>query len=168
MFEALVERGQSERGLLILAQDYAAERLKLWPLARSLDLTNRLSIVPELTERWDLTLEADALVIPIAKALIGLRSAVVIRTPAGDVRSRRIRAGSLRLIGLTQNAVIEVDQHHLETWEPGLCVVLYGSLLSCIRSLGGENAESSTRERDLFDKLCRLDPAAAMRLGGAQ
>lgn len=66
MFEALVERGQSERGLLILAQDYAAERLKLWPLARSLDLTNRLSIVPELTERWDLTLEADALVIPIA------------------------------------------------------------------------------------------------------
>jgi len=58
---------------------------------------------------FSLTPQETALVIPIAKALIGLRSAVVIRTPAGDVRSRRIRAGSLRLIGATQNAVIEVD-----------------------------------------------------------
>ena len=36
---------------------------------------------------------------PVAKALIGLRSAVVIRTPAGEVQSRRIPAGSLKMIG---------------------------------------------------------------------
>lgn len=60
-----------------------------------------------------------------------------------------------------------VDRHQLETWEPSLCVVMYGSLLACIRALSDKSAESSNRERDLFDKLCRLDPAAAMRMGGS-
>ena len=35
---------------------------------------------------FDLTPQETQMVIPIAKALIGLRSAVVIRTPAGDVQ----------------------------------------------------------------------------------
>lgn len=49
------------------------------------------------------------MVIPIAKALIGLRSAVVIRTPAGDVQTRRIPAGTLKLIGERGTAVVEMD-----------------------------------------------------------
>lgn len=58
---------------------------------------------------FDLTPQETALVIPIAKALIGLRSAVVIRTPAGDVQTRRIPAGSLKLIGRDRTLVLPMD-----------------------------------------------------------
>ena len=58
---------------------------------------------------FDLTPQETALVIPIAKALIGLRSAVVIRTPAGDVQTRRIPAGTLKLIGTDRTLVLPMD-----------------------------------------------------------
>lgn len=64
LFEGLRARAESPRGLLVLANELTADRLGLWTLARSMDLSSCLSVVPELTERWDLTLEADALVIP--------------------------------------------------------------------------------------------------------
>ncbi len=66
LLEGLRARTDSPRGLLIPANESTADRLGLWKLARSMDLSSCLSIVPELTERWDLTLEADALVIPSA------------------------------------------------------------------------------------------------------
>lgn len=59
---------------------------------------------------FNLTPQETALVIPIAKALIGLRSAVVIRTPAGDVQTRRIPAGALKLIGQHRTLTIPVDR----------------------------------------------------------
>lgn len=58
---------------------------------------------------FQLTPEETALIIPIARALIGLRSAVVIRTPAGDVETRRIPAGSLKLIGEQRTVAIALD-----------------------------------------------------------
>ncbi len=58
---------------------------------------------------FNLTPQETALVIPIAKALIGLRSAVVIRTPAGDVQTRHIPAGSLKLIGQDRTLVLPMD-----------------------------------------------------------
>lgn len=58
---------------------------------------------------FELTPQETQMVIPIAKALIGLRSAVVIRTPAGDVKTRRIPAGTLKLIGETRTAVVAMD-----------------------------------------------------------
>lgn len=58
---------------------------------------------------FELTPEETSMIIPIAKALIGLRSAVVIRTPAGDVQSRRIPAGSLTLIGERQTVSVNID-----------------------------------------------------------
>ncbi len=58
---------------------------------------------------FKLTPQETALIIPIAKALIGLRSAVVVRTPAGDVQTRRIPAGSLRLIGENRTVVVAMD-----------------------------------------------------------
>lgn len=58
---------------------------------------------------FGLTPQETALVIPIAKALIGLRSAVVIRTPAGDVQTRRIPAGALRLIGQQRTVQVAME-----------------------------------------------------------
>ena len=58
---------------------------------------------------FDLSPKETQMVIPIAKALIGLRSAVVIRTPEGDVKTRRIPAGTLKLVGETQTVTVEMD-----------------------------------------------------------
>lgn len=43
--------------------------------------------------------EQTRMIAPVARALVGNRSAVVVRTPAGDVTGRRIPAGALTLIG---------------------------------------------------------------------
>ncbi len=50
------------------------------------------------------------LVVPMARSLVGNRSAVVIKTPKGDVHERRIAAGSLRFIGAVNSAEVDVDR----------------------------------------------------------
>jgi diol dehydratase reactivase alpha subunit len=56
-------------------------------------------------------LDADEtrLVAPVARALVGNRSAVVVRTPSGDVGDRVIPAGSLELRGERRNATVDVS-----------------------------------------------------------
>ena len=46
-------------------------------------------------------------IVPIARALIGNRSAVVIKTPKGDVKARKIPAGTIQIIG--ENQILRVD-----------------------------------------------------------
>jgi len=59
---------------------------------------------------FELDASATRMVSPVARALTGNRSAVVIRTPAGDVADRTIPAGSLELIGQTKRATIDVSR----------------------------------------------------------
>ncbi|KAA9159775.1 diol dehydratase reactivase subunit alpha [Amycolatopsis acidicola] len=56
-------------------------------------------------------LDADQtrMIAPVARALVGNRSAVVVRTPAGDVTDRRIPAGALTLIGEQSKRSIGMD-----------------------------------------------------------
>ena len=49
-------------------------------------------------------------VVPVARSLVGNRSAVVIKTPAGDVKERRIPAGRLRFIGAVTSAEVDVER----------------------------------------------------------
>ena len=49
-------------------------------------------------------------VVPIARALIGNRSAVVIKTPAGDVRARKIPAGFIEVIGNGKHVKVDVEE----------------------------------------------------------
>ncbi|MDU4961641.1 MAG: diol dehydratase reactivase subunit alpha [Sporomusaceae bacterium] len=58
---------------------------------------------------FGLSPEETKLVVPIARALIGNRSAVVIRTPQGDVRARTIPAGFITAIGQRGRADVDVD-----------------------------------------------------------
>lgn len=53
--------------------------------------------------------EETKLVVPIARALIGNRSAVVIKTPEGDIKERRIPAGTVEIIGQNKTVKIDVD-----------------------------------------------------------
>lgn len=47
---------------------------------------------------FDLTPEETQKIIPVARALVGNKSAVVIKTPEGDVEERTIPAGNLRIV----------------------------------------------------------------------
>lgn len=58
---------------------------------------------------FHLSPEETKLVIPIARALIGNRSAVVVRTPHGDVRERRIPAGTIIFSGDKKEVSVPVD-----------------------------------------------------------
>ena len=49
------------------------------------------------------------MVVPISRALIGNRSAVVIKTPKGDVKSRIIPAGTIHIEGQMKNRIVSLD-----------------------------------------------------------
>lgn len=59
---------------------------------------------------FNLSPEETKNIVPVARALIGNRSAVVIRTPAGDVQERRIPAGSLVLFGEKGRTTVDLDE----------------------------------------------------------
>ncbi|MGV8907127.1 MAG: diol dehydratase reactivase subunit alpha [Acetobacterium sp.] len=59
---------------------------------------------------FDLTSDETKLVVPVSRALIGNRSAVIIKTPAGDVKERKIPAGKIIIQGANKKAEINVDE----------------------------------------------------------
>lgn len=84
---------------MLAAVEVASQGQAVRQLSNPYGVATLFSLSPEETTH----------IIPISKALIGLRSAVVIRTPAGDVQSRKIPAGSLKLKGERQTVTVKVD-----------------------------------------------------------
>lgn len=58
---------------------------------------------------FQLSSDETKMVVPIARALIGNRSAVVVRTPQGDVKARTIPAGFITIFGEKGKADIDID-----------------------------------------------------------
>jgi diol dehydratase reactivase alpha subunit len=67
-------------------------------LSNPYDIATLFNLGPEETRN----------IVPIARALTGTRSAVVIKTPQGDIQERRIPAGKITLIG-RQKAEVPVE-----------------------------------------------------------
>ncbi|QNB48004.1 diol dehydratase reactivase subunit alpha [Thermanaerosceptrum fracticalcis] len=59
---------------------------------------------------FKLSPEETKMVVPIARALMGNRSAVVIRTPRGDVKERKIPAGSLIIQGTKHKETVDIEE----------------------------------------------------------
>ncbi|ADO84110.1 diol dehydratase reactivase subunit alpha [Ilyobacter polytropus] len=59
---------------------------------------------------FDLTPEETKMIMPLSRALIGNRSAVVIKTPKGDVKSKIIPAGELNITGESKKRSVRVDR----------------------------------------------------------
>ncbi|MBJ3814990.1 diol dehydratase reactivase subunit alpha [Shimwellia pseudoproteus] len=57
---------------------------------------------------FNLTPEETRMIVPVARALIGNRSAVVLKTPKGDVKSRVIPAGVITVRGASRSAQADV------------------------------------------------------------
>jgi type VI secretion system protein VasJ len=71
-------------------------------------------------------------------------------------------AGSL-LEGLEQ----VIEQYRLDEWEPELAAQAYGSLFMCLRkSKPKPTPDDLKRGAEIFARLCRLDPASALKLEG--
>jgi diol dehydratase reactivase alpha subunit len=58
---------------------------------------------------FNLTAEETRQIVPVAKSLTGIRSAVVIKTPAGEVREKIIPAGTLNILGRNCCDSVDVD-----------------------------------------------------------
>jgi diol dehydratase reactivase alpha subunit len=70
---------------------------------------DRLSNPYDIATLFNLDPEETRRVVPIARALTGSRSAVVIKTPKGDIQERRIPAGKITLIGRQRKAEVQVE-----------------------------------------------------------
>lgn len=70
----------------------------------------KLSNPYDIATLFNLDSEETRRIVPVARALMGIRSAVVIKTPKGDIQERRIPAGKLVLIGKNQKAQVQVEE----------------------------------------------------------
>lgn len=70
----------------------------------------KLSNPYDIATLFELTPEQTRQITPIARALTGNRSGVVIKTPKGDIRERRIPAGSITLLGGKKSVSVDVEE----------------------------------------------------------
>ena len=59
----------------------------------------------------------------------------------------------------------DVARHHLEEWDPSLAAASAEGLVACYRALAKTGKPVPPEAGLLYDRVCRLDPAAALRLG---
>ena len=59
----------------------------------------------------------------------------------------------------------EVAEHGLETWEPALASASAKRLVQSLRALAKGGKPLPPEAALLYDRVCRLDPAAALKLG---
>jgi diol dehydratase reactivase alpha subunit len=98
--------------------------------------------------------EETKFIVPVARALIGNRSAVVIKTPAGDVTERIIPAGKLRLIGEQRTLVVDIEAGAQEIMK----TVFEASPIADVKGEAGTNAGGMLERvrqtlSDLTDRL---------------
>jgi diol dehydratase reactivase alpha subunit len=139
---------------MLAAVEVAEAGRTIRTLANSYGLATVFALDPEQTR----------MVSPVARSLVGNRSAVVIRTPAGDITERRIPAGAVELRGASAKLAVGIDEgaeaimHALErvapltdaAGEPGSHV---GGMLARVKETMAEltgQPESGVRIRDLL------------------
>ena len=124
---------------------------------------------------FDLDAEETRLVVPVARSLVGNRSAVVIRTPKGDVQERRIPAGRLTFKG-TNTLDVDVDRGAEAimataagvrgltdiTGEPGTNV---GGMMEKVRLTMGQLTDQHPRDINITDLLA-VDTQVPQQVAG--
>jgi len=104
---------------------------------------------------FSLTSDETASVVPMARSLVGNRSAVVIKTPKGDVTERRIPAGWLQFIG-DRTSEVDVDRGAEE-------IMRVAGTVGPIRNVRGEPGTNvggmMEKVRVVMGRLTDRDPA---------
>jgi len=103
----------------------------------------------------------------------GLGLAMQLARRGSDARARyraRLEIAGMALKGgksdlarpLLEGLVAEAEAHGLEHWEPELAARTYELLLKARTGAGGKGG-AHPPDQEVFDRLCRLDPAAAFK-----
>ncbi|MGG7620038.1 diol dehydratase reactivase subunit alpha [Bacillus coreaensis] len=104
---------------------------------------------------FELSAEETKMIVPIARAIIGNRSAVVIKTPAGDVQARSIPAGKIQIIGTRKKGSVDVDEGANRIME----VLTSVSPVQDIKGEPGTNAGGMLeRVRQVMAELTKQNP----------
>lgn len=130
-----------------------------------------------LKEARDLAVKGE-----LGKAIAVVRDAAD-AAPTPSVRFRGRLAIAQLCLGAGQPAVARsqleglagvIEHHDLESWDPGLCGEVYAALYGATKGVNDAkgadqagdalSAQDTAAERAAFEKLCRLDPAAALKL----
>ena len=115
-------------------------------------------------------------IVPVSRALIGNRSAVVIKTPAGDVKARVIPAGNINIAGdhttdsvnvsegadAIMNKIMGFDQITNITGEAGTNV---GGMLEKVRQTMAELTEKQNKDIAIQDLLA-VDTSVPIKVQG--
>lgn len=125
---------------------------------------------------FGLTPDETKMIVPIARALIGTRSAVVLKTKAGDVQERVIPAGSITFIGANYTNSINVDvgaEKIMETLEA--CKPLQdikgesgshaGGMLEKVRQVMANLTEANPKDIKIQDLLA-VDTSVPQKVKG--
>jgi type VI secretion system protein VasJ len=105
----------------------------------------------------------------------GLSLAVQLASRGADARTRfraRLSVAKLAISGgkpdvarpILEGLLAEADRHQLEDWEPELCASLLSALFLCRKATSKPGSDEDSLWSKIFGRLCRLDPAAALRL----
>jgi len=106
----------------------------------------------------------------------GLGLAVQLAARAPDARSRfrgRLELAQLALTGgkpeigrpILEQLLAEATARHLEEWEPTVAAAVHSALVAAHRALG--TGLDTEQLRPLYDRLCQLDPATAVKWSGS-
>lgn len=85
-------------------------------------------------------------VVPISRSLIGTRSGVVIKTPAGGVSERKVKAGTVTVIGSKKEVTVDVDEGASKIMEA----------VSSITDIENIRGEVGTNVGNMLDKVRRV------------
>lgn len=113
---------------------------------------------------FELSPEETQSVVPLARSLVGNRSAVVIKTPAGDVKERRIPAGRLIFEGTPNSAEADVERGAAEIMAAagklaeisdirGEAGTNVGGMMEKVRVVMGNLTNTAPREIKISDLL---------------
>ncbi|SHE34769.1 diol dehydratase reactivase subunit alpha [Alkalibacter saccharofermentans] len=101
---------------------------------------------------FELTSEETKMIVPISRALIGNRSAVVIKTPKGDVQEKRIPAGKIFVRGDRGEKTVDVEDGASKIME----AVTFSARIEDIKGEAGTNAGGMLeRVRQVMSELTK-------------
>lgn len=82
----------------------------------AVEVANQGAVIKELSNPYGiatvfgLSSEETKMIVPVSRALIGNRSAVVIKTPEGDVKEKKIPAGKINITGIRRKESVDVEE----------------------------------------------------------
>ena len=135
---------------MLAAVEVAPQGRTIEKLSNPYDIATLFDLDPEETRR----------VMPIARALMGTRSAVVIKTPKGEIQERRIPAGKITLMGAARKVEVEVQEGAEAIMER----------LSDVAPLHEIQAEAGTNVGGMFEQVRKVmadltdQPVSAIRV----